>query len=330
MYELIEPLITMLFSLLVLIISSDVAIKYLVKISEITGLGKTRVGFTFLATITSLPELAVAFFSAASGEAAVSIGNVLGSNVANICLAIGLGLIIYNFKKPRKESIIKFKPNELDMMYLGIFTASVIPILLISFLPASRIVGLLLIIIYAYQSYKIISQRELALEGFETTVESNPRRNRILIVSAILAFIGVFGVIISSDFVVDSAIKFSLLIGVPPSLISATIIAVGTSFPEITLGIQAMLKDHTEINFGNVIGSGFTNITLILGATLVFSPTTLYIRAFSDLVTFSLLVNIVLWYFMHKGKLGWKEGFYLLVLYVLFLASIMGIVVFPE
>ncbi|MCX8183905.1 MAG: hypothetical protein N3F08_05770, partial [Crenarchaeota archaeon] len=279
MNVLLEPLITMVSFLLVLLISSELAIKYIVKISELTGLGKSRVGFTFLATTTSLPELAVAFFSAISGEAAVSVGNVLGSNVANICLAIGLGLVIYSFKRSEGISAVKFKPDELDMMYLGIFTASIIPILLITFLPASQIVGLLLIIIYAYQTYKIISKRKLAIEEFkEPVIENTPQRKRILMISMVLAFLGIIGVVVSSDFIVNSTVRISLLIGVPTSLISATVIAVGTSFPEISLGIQAMLKGHAELNFGNVIGSGFTNITLILGATLLFSPTIFSIR----------------------------------------------------
>ncbi|MBS7649644.1 hypothetical protein KEJ17_08400, partial [Candidatus Bathyarchaeota archaeon] len=103
--------------------------------------------------------------AAMSGEAAVSIGNVVGSNVANVCLIIGLGLVLYSFRtRSKKLPPVRFKPEELDLLYLGIFTASVIPILLISFLPASKIVGLILIIIYAYRTFQIILKRELPLE----------------------------------------------------------------------------------------------------------------------------------------------------------------------
>lgn len=331
MNELIEPLLKMVLSLLGLLGSSYVAIRNTVKVSEVTGLEKSRIGFTFVATSTSLPELAVAFFSATSGEGAVSVGNVLGSNVANICLIIGLGLILYSLKPGRKElKGINFKPEELDMLYLGIFVASIIPILLISFLPAGRVVGLLLIIIYVYYTFEIISKRELPLEEANEQPKVINKEKKKLIFYLILAFLGIVGVIISADFLVDATVKIALLAGVSPYLISATIIAVGTSFPELSLDIQAMLKDHTTLAFGDVIGSCFTNITLILGVTLLFSPVRISIKIFSDLVTFSILANIVLWYLMHKGRLGFREGFLLLLLYAVFLASIMGIIVFPE
>ncbi|MBO3798710.1 MAG: sodium:calcium antiporter [Thermoproteota archaeon] len=333
MHGLIENLIIMVFSLLLLLISSDIAIKYIVKMSELTGLGKSRIGFTFVAATTTLPELMVAIFSGISGEAAISVGNVLGSNVANVCLVIGLGLILYNFKKSRKASVpVKLKSDELDVLYFGIFTASIIPILLISFVPASRIVGLILIIIYVYQSYKIISKKEIVLDKLsdENVVKRNIQGKKVLINSLILSLLGIIGVIISARLIVDSTVEISNLIGVPSFLISAIVIAVGTSFPEITLGIRAMLEEHGELTIGNIIGSCFTNITLILGVTLAFSPVALNIRGFTDIIAFSLLANILLWYFLHRGRLGWKEGFYLVLLYSLFLASIMGLLVFPE
>ncbi|MBO3800639.1 MAG: sodium:calcium antiporter [Candidatus Brockarchaeota archaeon] len=329
---LVEPLIIMAISLLGLLVSSHIAIRNAVKVSEITGLEKSRIGFTFIATSTSLPELAVAIFSTISGEGAVSVGNVLGSNISNICLIIGIGLILYSLKPGRRGlEKINFKPEELDMLYLGIFTASVIPILLISFLPATKIVGLLLIIIYIYYSFEIISKKKLPPEENSKEIEAmNLKEKKKLFFYLIFSFLGIIGVIISADFLVDATIKIALLAGISPYLISATIIAVGTSFPELFLDVQAMLREHTTLAFGDVIGSCFTNITLILGVTLLFSPVRISIEIFSDLVTFSILANIILWYLMHRGKLSFKEGFLLLLLYVLFLASIMGIVIFPE
>jgi len=331
MNGLMESLITMIASLIGLLVSSHIAIRNTVKVSEITGLEKSRIGFTFVATSTSLPELAVAIFSAISGEGAISIGNVLGSNISNVCLIIGLGLILYSLKPGRKElKGINFKPEELDMLYLGIFVASIIPILLISFLPASKIVGLLLIMIYIYYTFKIISKKEFPLEESNKRGEMNLKEKGKLMFHIIIAFVGILGVIVSADFLVNSTVEIALLAGISPYIISATIIAVGTSFPELSLDIQAMLKEHTTLAFGDVIGSCFTNITLILGVTLFFSPVRIGIEIFSDLITFSILANIILWYLMHKGRLGFKEGFLLLLLYAMFLASIMGVVIFPE
>jgi len=329
--ELLLSIASMAISLLVLLISSHVAIRNVVKISETTGLGKSRIGFTLVATSTSLPELAVAFFAAMSGEAAVSIGNVLGSNIANVCLIIGLGLILYSFKtRSKKLAAVRFKPEELDLLYLGIFAASVIPILLISFLPASKIVGLILIIIYAYRTFQIISKRELPLEEPAEAVKAKGQGRNKLTVYTFLALLGIIGVIVSADFLVNSTAEIALIIGVPSSLISATVIALGTSFPELSLDIQAMLRGHVDLAFGDVIGSCFTNTTLILGVTLFFSPVRFDIKVFSDLVAFSTLANILLCSFIHRGNLGSREVLSLLTLYVVFLLSVLEILVFPE
>ncbi len=330
-YEPLLSIANMVFSLILVVIGSHLAIRNIVKVSEITGLGKSRIGFTLVATSTTLPELAVAFFAAISGEAPVSIGNILGSNVANVCLVIGLGLVLYSFRtRSKKLPSVGFKPEELDLLYLGIFTASVIPILLISFLPASKIVGLVLIIIYAFNTFQIILKRELPLgENAETVIAKN-REGSKLILYLVLALMGIIGVIVGADLLVNSTVKIALIIGVPASIISATIIAVGTNAPELSLSIQAMLKGHVDLAFGNAIGSCFTNITLILGATLLLSTVRFNIQVFSDLVAFSTLANILLWYLMHKGNLGLREGFYLLVLYMIFLSSIMGILILPE
>ncbi len=332
MNELFEPLLTMLISLVVLLVSSHVAIKNIVKLSEITSLGKSRIGFTFVATSTSLPELAVAIFAAAAGEAAVSIGNVLGSNIANVCLIIGLGLIIYSLKTGTKKLIaLKFKSEELDLIYLGIFTASIVPILLITFLPASQTIGLLLIAIFVYQNFKIISKKEMPLEGSEGPIEKEvTNKRRALMLCLILAFLGIIGILVSADFLVNSMVKIALLVGIPSFIISATILAVGTSFPELSLGVHAMLKGHADLALGNAIGSCLTNITLILGVTLLFFPVRINIKVFSDLITFSILSNIILWYMLHKGNLGMREGLFLLLIYVLFIASIMEILILPE
>ncbi|MGQ9691525.1 MAG: sodium:calcium antiporter [Thermoproteota archaeon] len=109
---------------------------------------------------------------------------------------------------------------------------------------------------------------------------------KALILYTVLAFIGITGVILSSDFPVKSTVKIALFIGIPSPIISATIIALGTSFPELSLDIQAMLKEHVTLAFGDVMGSCFTNITLILGTTLLFSPVRINIKVFFRLDNF--------------------------------------------
>jgi cation:H+ antiporter len=123
---------------------------------------------------------------------------------------------------------------------------------------------------------------------------------------------------------VDSASSIALLLGVPSLVIGATIVAFGTSIPELATSIEATRQGHLEMAFGNIVGSGFVNLTLILGVTLVSSPFTVNIFAFHDLAIFSLIANVFLWYFMSSGKINRREGFVLIFLYAIFLVASFG------
>jgi len=107
-------------------------------------------------------------------------------------------------------------------------------------------------------------------------------------------------------------------------LIGATIIAFGTSLPEFTLDTRAIMKGESALALGDIVGSCFVNITLILGVTLIFSPLTVDMLVFSDLVIFSLMANLFLWYFLTTRRMGWREGAILLFIYSLFLATTFG------
>lgn len=110
--------------------------------------------------------------------------------------------------------------------------------------------------------------------------------------------------------------------GIPKTLIGATIIALGTSLPEIAISLKAITEEQSELALGNIVGSCFTNITLILGIVLLASPLRVNMVVFSDLVTFSLIANLFLWYFLTVGRISLREGAILLFIYGLFLATI--------
>jgi cation:H+ antiporter len=111
---------------------------------------------------------------------------------------------------------------------------------------------------------------------------------------------------------------------VPGVVVGATVVAFGTSVPELATSIEATRQGHLDLAFGNIVGSGFVNLTLILGVTLVSSPFTVNIFAFHDLAIFSLIANVFLWYFMSSGKISRKEGLLLIALYAIFLVTSFG------
>lgn len=306
--------------------SSYLTITYALKVSDITGLARTTVGFSLLAFSTSLPELSVAFVSAFTGETPISVGNVIGSNIVNITLVVGLAALILGFRRPHKVNVIpSFAKEELGSLYFGLFISSVIPLSLLYIVEASWLVGLILISVFVFYTYQL-SKIRIPPENRNKVSEDEKKKLKRYV---IFTLSGVFGVILSSYFLVESAVVIAEFAGVPRTLIGATIIAFGTSLPELSLDLRAFLKGHPSLALGDVIGSSFVNITLILGMTLFVpallgTPLTMNMLVFQNLVIFSLITNLFFWYFLSMGRLSWKEGAILLFIYILFLATIVG------
>jgi len=309
--------------------ASHLTITSAVKVSDVTGFGKTAVGFVLIAFSTSLPELSVSVIAAFGGEAALSVGNVLGSNIVNICLIVGLGAVLVGLRR-RSNSvgvIPALAKEEFGSLYFGLFVASIIPLSLIYIMYGSWFVGLILLSVFGAYLY-LMSKVRVPSEQSRSVSEEMRRKLRLYVT---LTFAGVAGVVISSYFIVDSASTIAEFAGVPKTLIGATIVAFGTSLPEFTIDIRSFLTGHSALALGDIVGSCFINITLILGVTLVApalmgTPLTVNMVVFSDLVIFSLIANLFLWYFFSTGRLSWKEGAILLFLYVLFLATTLEII----
>jgi len=324
--DIVLALILLIVSLIVLDQFSHLTITNAIKVSDITGLGKTTVGFILLAFSTSLPELSVAFIASLGGDAALSAGNVIGSNIVNVCLIIGLAALLVALKRPKAPSMVSsFAKEELGSLYFGLFVASIIPLSLVYLVGANWLVGLILILVFFVYTYQLLKIR-IPTEERKGVSEEMRRRLRLY---AVLTFLGVAGVVISAYFIVESAVTIAEFADVPRTLIGATIIAFGTSLPEFSLDVRAFLKGHPALAFGDVVGSCFINITLILGITLlvpalVGASLTMNMLVFFDLVIFSLIANLFLWYFLSMGRLGWREGAILLFIYLLFLATSIG------
>ena len=143
-------------------------------------------------------------------------------------------------------------------------------------------------------------------------------RTRLLRYSLLL-ILGVAGVIVCSFFIVNSATSIALGFGVPQVVIGATIVAFGTSLPELSTSLQATRNNSIDLALSNIVGSGFLNITLILGVSLIIANLTIDIGAFTNIAVFSLIANLFLWYFLSGERVCWKEGTVLVALYLIFL-----------
>jgi len=297
--------------------TSLVTINNSVKVASITGFGKTTIGFVLVAFSTSLPELLVSIFAAlGQGAIGVAVGNVLGSNIVNVGLILGICFLIVALKCPKYACLYpNMAKEETGSLYFGLFVASMVPLVLLYLESASRFFGVALLAIFVVYLYQLSKVKNVKEEGSTGSEKKNLR------IYTLLVFLGVAGVVAGSYFLVGAASYVARSVGVPPVIIGATVVAFGTSVPELATSVAATRKGHLDLALGNIVGSGFMNITLILGVTLVASPLSVNMAAFSKLAIFSLITNLLLWYFLSSEKLTWREGAVLLSVYSIFLMT---------
>lgn len=231
------------------------------------GISELVVGLTVVAFGTSTPELAISMISAVKGTSELAIGNVVGSNIFNICAIIGIVAMVKPM--PVSRSIMN---NEIPLVFL---TSLILLIMGNGPLldgDASRILtrvdGLLLLLFFVLFMRHTLSQ---AKEGADTQIAaSRPPMKMLKAIIFVLA--GLAGLIFGGDIFVDGATGIAKLLGVSDAVIALTIVAAGTSLPELAVSITAAVKGKPELAIGNVIGSNIFNIFLVLGASATIAP----------------------------------------------------------
>jgi cation:H+ antiporter len=237
------------------------------------------VGLTVVAFGTSAPEMVVSVLAAKSGQADLAIGNVIGSNLLNICLILGLSAIIAPL---RIHSNTVWK--EIPFSLLGIIVAFLVAndVLIDNDAPSviSRSDGLILLcflFIYLYYMF------EMALENPATGDIKTPSISLWLAVGMIVG--GIVGLAVGGDFFVKSAVAIAHLMGVSDAVIVLTLVAFGTSIPELATSVVAARKGNADIVVGNVVGSNIFNVFLILGVSATVAPLPLGNITSTDFVT---------------------------------------------
>lgn len=273
------------------------------------------IGLTIVAMGTSAPEAAVSITSSLAGQNDMSVANVVGSNFFNILVVLGVSAIIA--KLPVQKGTIKK-----DAPFLLLVSA-----LLLLFglnLNISRIEGLILLAVFAYFLIDTVksakkSSQETANET-ATTMDVEVAGQSSMPKTILLSIIGVVGIVLGGDMVVDSATDIATSFGMSANLVGLTIVAIGTSLPEFVTSVVAIKKGETEIAIGNVIGSNIFNILLVLGLATTISPITISAFALIDII-FMVAITVLLYFFMKKdNSLVKSQGIIFLILYVAYMA----------
>ena len=276
--------------------SSNIAKKF--KISPMI------IGLTIVAMGTSMPELSVSITSSLIGKNDMSLANVVGSNMFNILMALGTSSLIINL--PIKKDSIKF-----DIPFLiGI---GILLLLMLSDLKLSIFEGLILIGIFVFYLWKTLKPM---LKKKDKDIKENEEKNKSMFKMIVISLVGIIGIIIGGNMVVDNASKIAEIFGMSQNLIGLTIVAVGTSLPEFVTSIMAIKKGENEIAIGNVVGSNIFNILLILGVSSVVNPLMINIVGLID-VLFMVASSVLLYLFIRKNKnLNRYQGIIFILLYV--------------
>ena len=133
-----------------------------------------------------------------------------------------------------------------------------------------------------------------------------------------LLLIGLVGVIVSARLVVSSGLNIAVILGAPPILIGAKVVAIGTSLPELTLDLTAVRRGRVHLVIGDIIGSNLTNLSLVLGLVLLTSPFAVDITIFTELLPFLLITTVIFWRFLTRGGISKIGGAILILVYILF------------
>lgn len=303
----IVQLLILVGSLVVLAFSSHFTIKAIEKLIELTGLSEMSAGFILLATLTSVPEIIVALFAVLQGEAGISVGDILGSNVFNIGAVLGiLGILGY-----LKTCCTNLLTELTDILLI----TSLIPLLLVIFKVSSPIVGVILLATFAVNTYFMAKKKLPAVES--NGIVTPPERKGLPKVILML-LIALLGVIVAARLVVTSGLELASLLGAPSILLGAKVIAIGTSLPELTTDFSAVRRGRVHLAIGGIIGSNLTNLTLVLGLVLLFSPFAVDTEIFTELLPFLLITTVIFWRFLTRGGISKIGGVILLASYLLF------------
>lgn len=283
------------------------------------------VGLTIVAVGTSTPELVVSVLSAAAGNSDVAIGNIVGSNIFNVFLILGVCALIAPL--PLTGGNIRR-----DLPFLT--AVSVLLLLLTSDRllglgevdAIGRIDGIVMLLLYiALIRYTIRAERRTAAQATQTTQTEKPQRSRSLWLIVVMIAGGLAGLIFGGELFLDSASAIARALGVSESVIAITLVAGGTSLPELASSVVSLLKGKSEMALGNVIGSNIANILLILGLSATIQPLTLGGITRIDLLTVllsSVLLFVTAFTFRRKAVDRW-EGAIFLVIYALYIGYLV-------
>lgn len=267
------------------------------------------IGLTIVACGTSAPEAAVSISSVINGASGVGVGNILGSNIANILLILGISAMISNLYI-QKNTIWYEIPFvafiSVLLMFIGWRYGTIS--------CPSAIVLCVLFLLFLFYLFMVSKKQK----DNTPVIENMSNLKMILFI-----ILGIIALVFGAKITVNSAIAIANALSVPERIIGLTVVAFGTSLPELVTCIVAAIKKHSDIAIGNIVGSNIFNILFVLGITGLIQPIP-FEHAFIIDSVWGIMATILLWIFVvNDKKLTKPKGFVFLVLYALYVVSLI-------
>ena len=301
-------LLKILTGLILLFYGGDLLVTGSVRLARFLKISSFAIGATVIAFGTSAPELAVAILAAFGGAPEMAMGNVIGSNIANIGLVLGLTALIAPITIPQNRLKREFPP---------LFITTIIILFFAWDLRVFRSEGIILLVLLPLYLWRSFSNKDnLSLE----TKEVDPLREKSLFKYFILIFVGIVGLIGGAKLLVSGGVSIARMVGISEWFIGITIVAIGTSLPEIVSSVIAAKRGHSEMAIGNVFGSNILNILMVLGFTCLLNPLNIKEPIHPDLfIAAGIIILLLALILFGKYLLGRLSGAILLTSYGLYI-----------
>lgn len=303
--------------LVLLVFAGDFLVKGAVNLALRLGIPGIVVGLTVVAFGTSAPELLVSIKSVLDGVPSLALGNVVGSNIANVLLVLGVPALI---------SVLQTSRCDTRQSYLTMLVASVLFIGLAFWGTFTWVSGIVLLAMLGYmlwQSYAhAMRHRRAAREQEEDLEDADPTMPNWMIAAYLIG--GMVGLPIGASLLVTSSVNIAQSLGVSETVIGLTLVAIGTSLPELATTVMAAIRRSSDVALGNVIGSNMFNLLAIIGITTLVGPIPVPSSVLAFDIWIMLGASLMLIPFVLMGRdIGKRAGFVFLIGYVAYITSLV-------
>lgn len=319
--DILVNIVVLLIGFVLLIKGADFFVEGSSSIAKRFGIPSIVIGLTIVAMGTSFPELSVSLSAALSGSNEIAISNVIGSNLFNFVVVLGACACLCPVPVDRGIMKKEFPFSVFTAVLLGIMfldnknplakdTDKGIGVL-------SRVDGVILLILFV--AFLIFTVK-VALEHRASQGEETEAKIKSIPMSIICIAGGIVAIKFGGDFVVDSAKEIALTVGMSETLVGLTIVAVGTSLPELVTSLVAAKKGETNLAVGNVLGSNIFNVLFILGTSCTISPISVDMQSFIDNIVLLGLSLVTFVFSYSKREIDRKEGMAMIGMYIAYMA----------